>query len=135
MELATVVALLSFVAAGVAPSARRWSERAGAIAAREAVAGLIAEARVAGLGRGGARVHLTDRPWRAWSEVGGQVLREVAVERDFTTVVALSRGRSRTTLEYDALGLGRIANETLVFRRGNAETALVISGYGRVRRR
>ena len=51
-------------------------------------------------------------------------------------VVRVDTGRRDTlVLAFDALGLGRVASATIVFRRGAAERALVVSGYGRVRRR
>jgi hypothetical protein len=104
------------------------------VAAREAVAGLVAEARMAALTHGGATVRLEASPWRGWLQVGDSVARTVALERDLGVVVALARSRSSVALEYDALGLGRVASETLRFQRGDQERALVVSGYGRVRR-
>ena len=135
VELAAVVAVLAVLAAAVGPPARALGDRLAVVGARESVAGLIAEARAAGLGRGGARIRVEGAPWRAWSEVDGRFLRTVAIEADFRTTVVLSRARTGTLLFYDALGLGRLSNETLRFRRGGEETALVVSGYGRVRRR
>lgn len=135
LELATVLTVVAVAAAGLGPAVGRWGDRAAVVGAREAVAALVAEARASGLGRGGARVHVAARPWRAWSEVDGRVLRSVDLEVEAGVRVDLSAQRERTTLEYDALGVGRVASETLRFRRGGAEAALVVSGYGRVRRR
>jgi hypothetical protein len=36
-------------------------------------------------------------------------------------------------LRYDALGIGRLANATIVVRRGAAQSTFVVSAYGRVR--
>lgn len=135
LELATLLTVLAVAAAGLGPAVGRWSDRAAVVGAREAVAALVAEARAAGLGRGGARVHVAAAPWRAWAETGGRVRRSVDLEADFGVVVVLSAGRQASALDYDALGVGRVASETLLFRRGDAEAALIVSGYGRVRRR
>lgn len=37
-------------------------------------------------------------------------------------------------LEFDALGLGRLANRTIRFRRNDAEAGITLSSYGRPRR-
>ena len=48
---------------------------------------------------------------------------------------ACGRGGRGDRLAYDALAVGRVASGTLTFRRGDAESSVVVSGYGRVRRR
>jgi len=48
--------------------------------------------------------------------------------------LALSGERARATLLLDALGLGRVASQTLTFSRGEARALLVISSLGRVTR-
>lgn len=135
VELTAVLALMVLAASAMAPAARRYRDRSAVVGAREAVAGLIAEARLVAMSSGGASVHLASEPWRAWSEASDSVLRVVALETELGVVVELSRGRTRTELHYDALGLGRVASESLGFRRGGAEAGLIVSSYGRVRRR
>lgn len=134
-ELTAVLGLVAVTASALAPAARRYRDRSAVVAAREAVAGLVAGARVRAMSTGGAAVHFASDPWRAWTAVGDSVVARVALEAELGVVVELSGGRSATELPYDALGLGRVASESVVFRKGAAETALVISGYGRVRRR
>ena len=134
LELMAVLALFALVGASLAPAARRYRDRVAVLGARESVAGLIAEARVAALARGGAVVHVASEPWRAWSEGGQDTLRLTPLEEEWGVSVGLARGRHETRLVYDGLGLGRVASETLRFRRGEAEVGLVVSGYGRVRR-
>jgi hypothetical protein len=79
-------------------------------------------------------VHVRAGPWQAWGEAGDSAFGWVALQEELSVTVELSRGRSATELRYDALGLGQVASETLRFRRGDAASALVVSGYGRVRR-
>jgi hypothetical protein len=50
-------------------------------------------------------------------------------------ILELSRGRSETKLIFGPLGLGRVASQTVRFRKGNAEATLVLSSMGRAVRR
>jgi hypothetical protein len=133
-ELCAVLLLAAMAGSVLLPAGRRLRDGLSVVAAREAVAGLVAETRMAALAHGGATVHLQAGPWRAWAQVEDSVLRLVPLEAGFAVSVELSRGRTATDLRYDGLGLGQVASETLRFRRGDAVRALVISGYGRVRR-
>lgn len=135
LELTLVLAVGAIAAAVLAPPARTLSDRLAVTAAREAVAGLLAEARVVAMERGGASVHLADGPWRAWSVADGEVVRTIQLERETGVLVELGGGRREVSLDFDALGLGVVASRTLIFRRGDAEARLVVSGYGRIRRR
>lgn len=42
--------------------------------------------------------------------------------------------RNEVAISYGSLGIASVASATLILRRRDAETRLVISGYGRVRR-
>ena len=134
VELATVLLLLGLASSTLLPLARRSGDRAAVVSAREAVTGLVAEARVASRTHGEASVHLAAEPWRAWIEADGEVTRLVALAADLGVDVVLSRGRTRAELRFNALGLGEVASQTLVFRRRKAQAGLVLSSYGRVRR-
>lgn len=134
IELATVLALIAATLAVVSPSLRRHRDSAAAFAARESVAGLIAKARVSAIGRGGAEVHLRVSPSIASVVVHGDTTFASDIEDDTGAVLDLG-GRGEAVLVYDEVGLGRVASATLRFRRGEAERTLVVSSYGRVRRR
>lgn len=134
-ELCATLLILTMGVSFLAPAARRLRDRMAVVAAREAVAGLVAEARVDALGRGGVVVIIRSRPGSAEVDAPGRPDRTIAIEGDLGVEVVLGRGRPVTELHYDALGLGQVASETVSFRRGTAEAALVVSGYGRVRRR
>lgn len=134
LELCAVLLLAAVAASVILPAGRTLRDRMAVVAAREAVAGLVAEARMAAVAHGGASVQLRAAPWRAWAEVGDSAFGHLALEEDLSVTVDLSRGRTLTELRYDPLGLGQVASETVRFRRGDAFAALVVSGYGRVRR-
>lgn len=135
VETIMVVAIFSMTVASLAPAARRYRDSSAVVAARESVVGLIAEARVRALGTGGVIVHLGGDPVQAWVTQNDSIVRVLALGRDLGVTLALGRGRTEARLAYDALALGRVASETLTFRRGDAESSVVVSGYGRVRRR
>lgn len=134
VELCSSLLLVALAGSALLPWARDLRDGLAVVAAREAVAGLLAEARVHAVAGGGATVHVRAGPWTAWAEVGDSVIGRVSLEEELGVSVILSRGRVATALRYDALGLGQVASETLLFRRGDAGRALVVSGYGRVRR-
>ena len=135
VELVFVVMLVSVAAASVAPAARRQRDRTMVVGAREAVVGLLAEARIAAIERGGASVGVYVDPARAEAIAGGVTLRRVGLAVDFGVTVALSGGASSADLSYDALGIGRVASQTITFRRGAEVAELVVSAHGRARRR
>lgn len=135
IELAVVVALTAFAAASLAPAARRYRDRAAVLAAREAMVGVLAEARVTALASGEAHVSIESGPWVARSEQADSVLSVVRLESEWGVTVGLPGRRSSSRISFNALGLGRMASQTLVFRRGGASASLVVSSLGRVRRR
>jgi Tfp pilus assembly protein FimT len=134
-ELILVLMLAGIAGSVLVGAGRGLHDRTAVVAAREALAGLVAEARSEALSRGGATVHVSAAPWRAWSEARGTTFRTLELERELGVSVVLARSRTSAELTFDALGLGRVASETVLFRRGDAEAGLVISAFGRVRRR
>ena len=135
IELVFVLLLVGVATATAAPAARRQRDRSLVVGAREAVVGLLAEARFAAVESGSASVTLSVSPARAEASAAGMPLRQVALGADFGVTVALSGGATEAELTYDGLGLGRMASQTVTFRRGGETTELVVSAYGRVRRR
>lgn len=136
LELLFFLALLSLGVASFLPALRHQRDRLAVAGAREAVAGVIARGRAEARARGGATVVLRASPPGAWVEredggvaVLGSDLASFGVE------LGLGGEAPEARLRYDALGVGRVASRTLVFRRGRAEGALVVASYGRVSRR
>lgn len=135
IELLLVLTLLGATTASLAPTVRRYGDRASVVAAREALVGVIAQARQAAMVAGESRVRIASGPWTARASVADSTLRVVDLEGEYAVTLALNEGRSEAELEFNALGLGRLAGQTIRFRRGDAVTELIVSGYGRVRRR
>lgn len=134
LELSAVLALLAIAGSAFVSVGRGVRDRMAVTAAREEVAGLFAEARTAAMAWGGATVRVRTEEGVVWYEAGGRVHRRLDLAREAGVTLVLARGRTGADLAYDALGLGRVASETLRFRRREAESGLVVSGYGRVRR-
>lgn len=134
VELLLVLTLIGTTTASVAPTVRRYGDRAAVIAAREAVVGLLAEARLAAVETGEASVRLSGPPWAAAVLIGDSTVRFLSLEGEHAVGLELNGSASSVELEYGPLGIGRLANQTVGFRRADAYAELVVSGYGRVRR-
>jgi prepilin-type N-terminal cleavage/methylation domain-containing protein len=133
LELAVVTAILGLLALVGVGSARAQVDRLAVHAAREEVAGMLREARVAARVHGGSRVLV---------EAGSPielVVRGDSVLRSYDPwehgVLVSPRGtRTGAELVYGPTGLGRASSLTLEFERGPVVRSLVVSAYGRLRR-
>jgi prepilin-type N-terminal cleavage/methylation domain-containing protein len=134
IELLFVLLLVGVTTASLAPYARRQRDRALVTGARESMVGLVAEARSAAVEAGGASVRIGADPPKAEVRSGARILRSTDIAEDYGVGVSLG-GSGYVEVAYDALGLGRVASQTIAFTRGNERAELVVSGYGRVRRR
>jgi hypothetical protein len=135
VELTFVLLLVSVAVSSVAPTARKARDRAAVVAAREMLVGLVAEARRAAIETGAASVRLFERGAVAEVATAQASLRRVALTSELGVSLELGGGQPDVELRYDALGLGRLASQTVVLRRGDAVAELIVSSYGRVRRR
>ena len=135
VELLFVLTLMGATTASLAPTARQYRDRSSVVAAREALIGVLAEARLASMESGEAIVRITADPAVVEAAVRDSTIRRVALGSDYNVVLSLNRGRSAVDLRFDALGLGRLAGQTIGIERGEASTNLIVSSYGRVRRR
>lgn len=105
------------------------------MAAREAMVGLVAETRLEAMSVGEARLRVSADSAVAAVASADSTLRRVDFGAEYRVGIRLSGVRSSAELEFDALGLGRMAGQTIRFSRGEAVAEVVVSGYGRVRRR
>lgn len=133
VELTTALILVGLLTSVALPVGRGLADRMAVVAAREAVAGLLAEARTRALAHGGATVTLAAAPFRVWYRAADEPGAPVHLERDLGVTVVVGRPLPHH-IRFDGLGLGRVASTTLRFRRGGAEAGLALSSYGRVRR-
>jgi hypothetical protein len=133
LELATVLLLMGLAGVVVLPVGRGLADRMAVVSAREALAGLVAEARTMALTHGGASVYLARKPDRAWYETTGVPRRSVQLEEELGVAMLVARDLP-LEVRFDGLGLGQVASTTVGFRRGDAEAGLTLSSYGRARR-
>ena len=128
----TFTVMLAAVALGLAaPIGSRALDGLAAGSARDTAMGFVHHTRIHARLHGGARLLiLPDSVIEVWA---GDSLRARWVGHDSHVTVDPGRPDS-VSLEWDALGVGRVANRTIRFRRGGAEAGLVISSTGRVRR-
>lgn len=135
IELVAVLTLFAVGASAFAPTARRLGDRAAVVSVREEIVRALARARSAAVASGGGSITLVARPPSVRIETGSVVLRRLPIAYDAGVTIELNAGRDSTTLRFDRLGIGRFANGTVTIRRGEAVASLVVSSYGRVRRR
>ncbi len=136
LELVTVLLLLGVAFSLSLPPSARLLDRMVVVGAREATVGLFHQVRMEAVARGGAVLEFQADPPLILLRAGGVVLlRDSVAGGEKGVGLILSGGRSRSTLTFDALGLGRVASQTLRFRRGGSEAVLVVSSLGRVTRR
>lgn len=135
VELLAVLTLLAVGASAIAPTARRLGDRAAVVSAREEIVRAVATARSSAVAAGGSSVTIVTRPPSVRVEAGAAVVRRLPIGYDSGISLELTADRDSTTLRFDRLGIGRFANGTVRVRRGEAVAGLVVSSYGRVRRR
>ena len=137
-EAAVMLVVAALTMAAIVPPAASVTDRMAVEGAREALAGLIAEARVRSVGVGGVTVAVEANPRTASLLADGSVISTV----DFGSLgvevsLGTSGGEPETSrnFKFNALGLGKPPAQTVTFTRREVEKALVVSAYGRVRRR
>ncbi len=134
VELTLALVLLGVLAAAGISGSRAWGDALAVRFATEEGAVIFLRARREAVALGGSRVVLEPGRNAAAVVAGDSVLVEVSFGERFG--VELDPGADvPVELAFDGLGLGQAASRTVTFRRGGAERALVVSSYGRIRRR
>jgi len=129
-----LVLLAVGISAGV-PTARRFADRAAVVAAREELIGAIGDTRAMAVSAGGSVVVLRESPATARIEAIGRPTLVRSLEPLEGVAVDLRARGDSVVLRFDALGIGRFASRTISVSRGSVTRTIVVSSYGRVRRR
>lgn len=134
LELITVMTLLGILLGRLLPASKSLMDRMAVASAREVVVGSFHRVRLEAVARGGATLILVKEPpaVRIKAGGGGRVLQESFIGDGVK--MTLSGDRPAVELSFDALGLGRVVSQSLVFRKGEARASLVVSSLGRLRR-
>ncbi|MGH7481128.1 MAG: hypothetical protein ACRELV_03160 [Longimicrobiales bacterium] len=134
VELLLALALIALLIGVAVPGVRGPLDRLAVQSAATAVAGSTARARIEAVARGRAAVEIDVATGRLRLVVDGPVdLETVDLRAEYGVRVSTIPPLPVVRLEYNALGLGVMASRSLRFRRGTAESGLVVSSYGRVR--
>jgi type II secretory pathway pseudopilin PulG len=133
LELLFVLMIVALVTTMALPSALHARRVLAVRAARAELSSAVATARSAAVLNGGAALTIDMVQGVVWLEAldGSRIgpVHELAARHG----VKLESERSRVTVTYDALGIGRLANATIRVRRGEVTAGFTISAYGRVR--
>jgi Tfp pilus assembly protein FimT len=135
IELVIVLAVTSVGLSLLVPAARSWSDRLAVVGAREALVGLLASTRARALAEGGASLVIDEASGSAWIQDARGTRDSVSLVRDFHTSMELVGSRVRSELRFDALGIGRVASQQIIFRKRASQARVVLSAYGGVSRR
>lgn len=133
LELLFVLALAAVGTSALVPTARKLRDRAVTASGREALVAGFVEARTSAIRHGGARLtvrrlspaYRVDTRHRTGRWVG---LRQPQVH------LRLDGRRDSITIDFDRMGLGRLASHSIDVLAGDVTRRLVVSSYGRIRR-
>ena len=135
IEIAVLLAILAVLAPPLLTSAVRLRTSFYLSRSQEEVARLLAAARWAAIGEGGATLELTaDPPWGIVVSAAGDTVAAAALGEG-GVALQLSRGRPSARVRYGPLGLGLVSSQTIRFTLAGEERSLVVSSLGRVARR
>ncbi len=132
VELTVLLALLTILAGMTVSATATTRDGAAVRVARDAVGASIGRARSLARLHGSARVVL--EPDRVLVESPADSVRERLELQRFGSRLTVDGASGLVVLEFDRLGLGRLANRTIRLQRNRAEARLTLSAYGRVRR-
>lgn len=133
LELALVLALLATLFTAALPLFGHARAVINVRAARAELMGAIATTRAQAIRVGGAHIIISPTGIVRAERTDGVVLGEpvdLAARYGVSIVTAHSQP---VILRYDALGIGRLTNTTIMVRRGNVDAQIVVSAYGRAR--
>ena len=127
--------VLAIVGIGIAlgmPALQLQRDRWAVNQARQESAAVLARARVEAIGSDGSTVTISPSRGRIERSSRGAVRESLEVGGRYGVSLEISGRDTLATIEYNALGLGRMAARTVFFERGRAYASMVVSTYGRV---
>lgn len=135
VEAIFALTLLGVLAGLFVPTLRAALDRVASAGARDALLVAVARARAVAIARGGATLVVDVSTARFWIDAvdGTRVDPPVDLAAEYGVTLAVDGGGERLALRFDGLGLGQVANRTIRVRRGEAESRLTLSSYGRPR--
>lgn len=134
VELLIVLLLLAVGTWVFVPTARKLRDRAVASAGRETLVAGFAEARATALRAGGARLTIRRASPAYRVDTAERTGPWVGLNEPYPRI-RIDAGRDSISVDFDRMGLGRLASHSIGVSVGEVERHLVVSSYGRVRRR
>jgi len=134
VEIVLVLGFLGISLAAAIPRFQETRDRIAVRSARESVIGFFSRARYHAVLRGGAEVLASERLQSVTlrSSVGIVEMHDLSATHGVQ--VDMLGAAQEVRFRFDALGLGRVSSRTLVLRRGDAVSRVIVSSYGRARR-
>jgi prepilin-type N-terminal cleavage/methylation domain-containing protein len=135
LELLLVFTLLGVLLGLAAPPFIHALDVFSVRAARDVLLSAATRTRSLALSRGHAflNVHENGTVAVLWPDTATEFVRFDLQSRYGISIDIENSARSSAILEYDALGIGRLAGLTVRLRRGRASGAVTFSAYGRPR--
>lgn len=134
LEILTLITLLALVFSLVLRPLSSLADGMAVRGAREAAVGAFHRVRVEAMAAGGARIRLVSSSAQVSLLSRGVVRASLNLRDEFGVEMALSGGREEVELRFDALGIGRVASQSIRFSKGKARSGLVVSTLGRITR-
>lgn len=134
LELLFVLTLIGTVLGLVIPSAAHVIDRAVVSAARETFISAVARTRTRAVEAGGAELVVVPRH-RLVRIRDARRTEDYNLAEGHRLALSVRPGGDSLRLRFDRMAVGRFTSASIVFRSGDVERSVVISSYGRVRRR
>lgn len=134
LELLFVLVLAAVGASALVPTARKLRDRAVTTSGREALVVGFVEARTAAVRHGGATltVRRTSPAYRV--DTRGRTGGWVSLDHQQVRL-RLDGLRDSIAIDFDRMGLGRLASHSIDVLAGDVARRLIVSSHGRIRRR
>jgi prepilin-type N-terminal cleavage/methylation domain-containing protein len=134
VELSCAVVIGAIFLTLVTPAIRQGRDVLAARAARDHLLQSLALARAVAPVHAGAEVVLDTAGARVRVQSGARIHEQLGLgERFGVSLVVQGSAQPTVSLRFDALGIGRLANRTIVLQRGTARVGVSLSMYGRAR--
>jgi type II secretory pathway pseudopilin PulG len=133
IELLFVLVLAAVGASALVPTARKLRDRAVTASLREALVVGFVEARTSAVRHGGATLTLRRASPAYRVDTKGRTGAWISVHRPHVRL-RLDGQRDSISIDFDRMGLGRLASHSIDVFAGDVRRRLVVSSYGRVRR-
>ena len=132
-ELLIVLSIASIALALAMPSFLHAIDLLSVRAARETLLAAAFRTRTLALARGGAELVIDENGTATIHAAGARVDSMNLTQRYRVSIQLENSARSRSSVRYDLLGVGRLAGLTVRLQRRSAEAGISFSAYGRPR--